>query len=311
MELAVLGVVVAMVAPPVPGGDRDAAETALKRFFEGHSVVVLVDMPATSSGVDVYPEREDPLDFGKMSERLRTSGTALHEGDRVSVTRVKVKDDIVEFHLGGGGFNAFRDGSGTASVPSASKTSRERELERQLKGETDSRRRRELQRELDELRRDREEEDRRNRAVAEAANELRRERDRQRALDMGSRFNLRFKRDVPPAYLDPDGVMRALGKYVDFLSLGPRRVERPEDLRLERPDAESADDEAPAPDEEGIRKGMTREQVEAAFGRALREDESQEGALRVRVASYRQGRGRVEVTYVDDVVVRVSPLAAR
>ncbi len=310
MKLAVLGVV-ALVAPPVPGADHDAAEKALKRFFEGHSVVVRLDMPATSSGVDVYPGREDPLDFGKVGDRLRSSGTALREGDRVSVTRVKVKDDLIEFQLGGGGFNAFWEGSGSASIPSASKTSRERELERRLEEETDSRRRRELQRELDEVRRDREEQDRRNRAVAEATNEMRRERDRQRALDMGSRFNLRFDRDVPADYLSPEGVMRALGRYVDFLGLGPRPGEPPEDLGLERPPSAPSTDEAPAADEEAIQKGMTRTQVEAALGRALREDESQEGALRVRLASYRQGRGRVEVTYVEDVVVRVSPPAPR
>ncbi len=310
MRRAVVGVVT-LVAAPVLGADHDAAETALKRFFEGRPVVVRLDMPATSSGIDVYPEREDPLELGKVADRLRSSGTALHEGDRITVTLVKVKDDLIEFQLGGGGFNSFKDGSGTASVPYTSKSRRERDLERRLKEETDSRRRRELQREIDELRRDREEEDRRNRAIAEATNELRRERDRRRALEMGSRFNLRFDRDVPPAYLTADGVMRGLSRYVDFLGLGPRPPERPEDLRLERPGAEPSAAEAPAADDEGIRKGMTREQVESIWGRPLREDESQEGVLRVRVASYRQGAGRVEVTYVDDVVVRVSPLVRR
>src|SRR5436309_13367770 len=282
MRRAVVGVVM-LVAGPVLGADHDAAETVLKRFFEGRPVVVRLDMPATSGGIDVYPEREDPLDFGKVAARVRSSGTALHEGDRITVTLVKVKDDLIEFQLGGGGFNSFKDGSGTASVPYTSKSRRERDLERRLKEETDSRRRRELQREIDELRRDREEEDRRNRAIAEATNELRRERDRRRALEMGSRFNLRFDRDVPPAYLTADGVMRGLPRYVDFLGLGPRPPERPEDLRLERPGAEPSAAEPPAADNEGIRKGMTREQVESIWGRPLREDESQEGVLRVRV----------------------------
>src|SRR5260370_32919454 len=67
MKLAVLGVV-ALVAPPVPGADHDAAEKALKRFFEGHSVAVRLDMPATSSGADVYPGRADPLDFRKLGD---------------------------------------------------------------------------------------------------------------------------------------------------------------------------------------------------------------------------------------------------
>ncbi len=310
MKGAVVGMVT-LVAAPLLGAEHDAAETALKRFFEGRSVVVRLDMPATSAGIDVYPEREDPLEFGKVADHLRGSGAALHEGDRITVTRVKVKDDLIEFQLGAGGFNSFKDGSSSVSVPGAPKSSREKELERRLREETDSHRRRELQRDIDELRRDREEEDRRNRAIAEATNELRRERDRRRALEMGSRFNLRFDRDVPPAYLTPEGVMRGLSRYVDFLGRGPRPPERPEDLRLERPGAEPSPDEAPVADDESVRKGMTREQVESICGRPLREDDREEGILQVRVASYRQGTGRVEVTYVEDVVVRVSPLAPR
>src|SRR5207247_1385088 len=152
MKRALVGVVT-LVAAPVLGADHDAAETALKRFFEGRPVVVRLDMPATSSGIDVYPEREDPLEFGKVADRLRSSGTALHEGDRITVTLVKVKDDLIEFQLGGGGFNSFKDGSGTASVPYTSQARRERDLERRLTEGTDSRRRRAPQRELDALRR--------------------------------------------------------------------------------------------------------------------------------------------------------------
>jgi hypothetical protein len=101
-------------------------------------------------------------------------------------------------------------------------------------------------------------------------------------------------------------VMRALASYVDFLDLGPRLPERPEDLRVDR--------DSPTPrraggDGEAARKGMTRAEVEELYGRPLREDETLEGSLRVRVASYRHGTERIEVTYVDDVAVRVAPLA--
>jgi len=199
------------------------------------------------------------------------------------------------------------------SPTTASKSRLERDLERELKSETDERRRRDLRRELDSLRREREREDARYREIAEATNELRRERDRQRALEMGSRFNIRFeKKDVSPDYLTPEGVMRALEKYVDFPGLGPRPPERPEDLRLERPDGEPSPSEEAASDEDvPVRKGMTRVEVEAICGRPLREDESQEGVLHVRVAKYRRGQDRFEVTYVDDVVVRVEPPAPR
>jgi hypothetical protein len=286
--------------------DDDEAEKALKRFFEGRSVVVRLDMPATSSGIDVYPEREDPLDYRKMGDRIRASGVSLREGERITVTLVKVKDDLIEFQLGGGGFNSSKDSSGSVYVPYVPKSSYEKELERRVRHETDERRRRQLQRELDDVRRDREREDARNRVVAEEANEIRRERDRRRALDMGSRFNIRFeKKDVPPVYLVPDGVMRALERYVDFRDLGHRSPERPEDLVSDRGTT------PPVPEIGGVRKGMTREEVEDIHGRPLREDESQEGVITVRVASYGEGQVRFEVTYVEGVVVRVTPLEPR
>ena len=305
MRVAALATLPLVLAAPLVADD-DEAEKALKRFFEGRSVVVRLDLPATSSGVDVYPEREDPLDYRKTGDRIRASGVSLREGDRIAVTLVKVKDDLIEFQLGGGGFNSFKDSSGSVYVPSVPKSSYEKDLERRVRHETDERRRRQLQRDLDDVRRDREREDARNRVVAEEANEMRRERDRRRALDMGSRFNIRFeKKDVPPAYLVPDGVMRALERYVDFRDLGYRTPERPEDLLPQQ------GNNTPVPEIGGVRKGMTRAEVEDIHGRPLREDESQEGVVTVQVASYGEGQVRFEVTYVEGVVVRVTPLEPR
>ncbi|HKC11377.1 MAG TPA: hypothetical protein VKI41_04900 [Vicinamibacteria bacterium] len=271
------------------------SEEGLRQFFEGRSVVVRIDMPASSSGVDVYPERERPLDLGKHASRIRESGVALREGERITVTKVKVKDDLIEFQLGAGGFNAFRNGSGSVYVPSVAKSSREKDLERDVKREDDPDRRRRMQRELDELREDREREEARNRAVAEAANELRREKDRERALAMGSRFNVRFEKRVPPQALTPEGLMRALANYIDFPG-GPRPAERAEDLRYERSDR--------PPSRPELRKGMSREEVESLLGDPEREDVRREAGLQSVVAVYRRGPEIIDVTFVEDVVVR-------
>jgi hypothetical protein len=271
------------------------SEERLRQFFEGRSVMLRIDMPASSSGVDVYPERERPLDQSKHASRIRESGVAVREGERITVTKVKVKDDLIEFQLGAGGFNAFRNGSGSVSVPSVAKSSREKDLERDVKREDDPDRKRRMQRELDELREDREREEARNRAVAEAANELRREKDRQRALAMGSRFNVRFERRVPPEALTPDGLMRALANYVDFPG-GPRPPERPEDLRYERTDRPNSGPE--------LRKGMSRQEVESLLGDPEREDIHRQPGLESVVAVYRRGPDLIDVTFVEDVVVR-------
>jgi hypothetical protein len=279
--------------------DEDPAELTLRRFFEGRKVAMLLDMPATSNGIDIYPEREYPLDFAKMGDRIRSAGVSLREGDRVPITRIKLKDDLIEFQLGGGGFNSFKDASSTVSTSSIPKSSQERSLEREVREEKDPDRRRDLQRELDRVRRDREYRQDRNRQRDAEVNETRRAQDRERALDMGSRFNIRFeKKDVPDAFKTPEGVMRALEKHVDFLGLGPRPPQRPEDLVSE-----------PATGE--IRKGMSRREVEDLFGSPRREDKSREGTLDVTLVAYEKDGERLEVTYVYDVVVRVAPLAPR
>jgi len=287
-------------------GADDAVEESLRHFFEGRYVTVLIDMPASQAGVDVYPEREYPLDFGKMSSRIGQEGVSVRQGQRIVVTRIKVKDDIIEFQLGGGGWSDFKNGSGSVSPHLTPKSSRERDLERRVREEDDRDERRHLQRELDHLRREREYRDEQNRMMAEMENQQRREMDRQRALDMGSRFNIRFeKKDVPMAFLSPEGVVRALERYVDFGSLAPRPPHRAEDLV---PDDANGPADGPV---FAAHKGMTRAEIEAAYGRPRRVDESREGDLMVRVAAYDLDGERVEVTYVDDVAIRVAPLQRR
>ena len=56
---------------------------------------------------------------------------------------------------------------------------------------------------------------------------------------------------------------------------------------------------------------MSRREAEDLLGSPRREDKSREGALEVTVVAYEKDGERLEVTYVDDVVVRVSPLAPR
>ena len=80
-----------LLSARVAGADDDAAEQSLKHFFEGRYVTVLIDMPASQAGVDVYPEREYPLDYGKMSSQIGRSGVSVRQGQRIVVTRIKVK----------------------------------------------------------------------------------------------------------------------------------------------------------------------------------------------------------------------------
>jgi hypothetical protein len=52
------------------------SEGDLKRYFEGRKVKVLIDMPATKGGVNVYPERGQSLEFSSYAGNIKHPGIA-------------------------------------------------------------------------------------------------------------------------------------------------------------------------------------------------------------------------------------------
>lgn len=265
-------------------------ERTLKRTFEGTSVTVRMDLPGTEDGVDVYPERSRPIDYSQYAQRLKTYGVALHSGESVIVTKVKLKDDLIEFQLGGGGFGTSGDDTRTeVSVPPVPKSNREKDLEKLVKNETDRAKKRKLQDELDDLRDERQREDRRNQASVAGASEQRRESVRRQRADGGSRFNLRFSDGVPASAVYPDAIRQALAKYVDF----------------------SDYDEGTGPETggysssgSGMRLGLLLSEVEAMFGPAATAEERMEGTLHVSVRTYARPEGRITAELVEGVVIR-------
>ena len=263
-------------------------EEHLRAYFEGASVRVKLEMPGTSEGVDVYPDRAQPIDFPKHAGRLKRFGTAVRRGEEMLVTKVKVKDNLIEFQLGGGGYGTFGDdASAHVSVPVASKSIREKNLERDIPTTTDPAQLRKLKEELDGLRRAREREDIRNRTAAEQTRQAKEANIRQRRLEGGSRFNLRYSPTVPLEVLTPDGIMQALAAYVDFDGAPPPGA-RPMELR----------------------KGLTVEEVDALLGRPETITQRTEGTLRVSTSLYRSRDRRITVEFVEGVLIRytiVSP----
>jgi hypothetical protein len=196
-------------------------EAALKAFFEGRRVTVQIDMPGSSDGVDVHADAKQSVDFGRVRDNLKRYGTAIRSGDSITVTLVKVKKDLIEFQLGGGGYGTFGDDTSTSVyIPDAPKTEREKQLEKRVKEEDDRSVRRKLEAELDELRNRRERENRRIEAERERQSAIKAERIAERRLHGGSRFNLRYD-DAVPNGIRPQDVMAALADYADFRSLAP------------------------------------------------------------------------------------------
>ena len=272
------------------------SEAALKSYFEGRAVTLKLAMPGTEAGVDISPVDPKPLDYPRYAERLKENGTAIHSGQQAMVTKVRVKGTHVEFQLDGGGYGTMGDEtSPTVAVPVAEKTKRERNLEAELKRETDAGRRREIKEQLDDLRDDREREDAHNRAEVADAQEQKKENIRQRRLEGGSRFNVRFRDSLPAAVLTPSGLQAALAEYVTF--------ERAGDTML----AGLPTTAAPAPGAGLPQKGMTTGEMQALRGAAVDSSERKEEArLTVITRSYRSGASRVVAEFVEDVLIRYS-----
>jgi hypothetical protein len=277
------------------------SEPELRDFFEGKSVIVKLDMPATQEGVDVYPDARRAIDFAQYSARLKAAGIAIRNGESVLITKIRVKEKLIEFQLAGGGFGTFGDDTGSVYTPSVPKSNREKDLERLVKAETDAASKRRLQRELDDLRNERAREDSRNKIAASAAEEAKKARIATTRLHSGSRFNIRYQEGVPRG-LDADGVMRALAEYVEFPFATDRRP-----ASRDRVTAQPVLPEPSAASGAGaMRKGMTQAEVEQSLGRPEKSTNRMEGTLRVVTAIYSRGDQLVTAEFVEGVLIRYS-----
>jgi hypothetical protein len=283
--------------------------TSLSQFFEGKQVVVKMDMPGSQSGVDIRPQRPNSLDARGYGDSLKKYPIALHTGDAVMVTKVKVKDKSIEFQLGGGGFGTFMDNSDTSvHFTPASKSQREKDLEDQIKNTDDSDKKAHLQRELDYLRRQRERDDQRNRAIAVQAAEVKKEQVDQDRMRGGSRFNVKYDGKVP-ANLTPQDVMAVLAPYVTFQPDlgGPGQPEVP-------PAVPAAAISAAAPAVNGgmaepalgLQKGMHEDQVRALLGTPSSVTDTDHDGIQLHALTFVQGSSHIRAEFVNGVLIRYS-----
>jgi hypothetical protein len=275
-----------LVARPALGQSEDA----LRAAFEGKTVRVKIEMPGSNSGVDLHPGTLHPIDFSQHTGRLKNFGTAYHPGDAALVTKVHVTGDHIEFQLGAGGFGTMGDNtSTTVDAPVAPKTPREKDLEKGIKTVADPDQKKRMSDELDKLRTDRQREDARNATRAAEAQAIKEATVMQKRLAGGSRFNLRYERDVPASAMTPDAVMAALADYVDF-SGAPVAVVAA----------------APAPGQGDLKKGMSVDEVDAILGRPESIAQRAEGTLTVSTSTYRSRDRKVTAEFVEGVMIRFS-----
>jgi outer membrane protein assembly factor BamE (lipoprotein component of BamABCDE complex) len=305
MSRAVVLVIVILCAVVSVSAQATQAEQNLKQYFEGKNVTLKTDMPATKDGVNIYPERVQPLNYGEYANRLKQHGTSLRRGDEIMITKVKVKDKHIEFQLGGGGYGTIGDDTDSdVHAQNAGKSRREKRVEEELKGENDPSRRRRLRDELVDLRREREREDRYNRAIAAEASEERRARIEQKALQGGSRFNIHFSA-IDSQILTPEVVMEALKKYVDFSNVDDADENVSNNVSNFEPASYSypADEFMPGVVQVGprttyLKEGLTTQEVVRLLGKPSSIVERSEIGVLLTVYVFPRGENRVLIAEV-------------
>ncbi len=294
----------ASIAMPVRADAQN--EAALRAAFEGKTITVKVDMPATSRGIDLFPDEAMPVDWREMANRMKDNGTALRIGQTVMITKVIVKKDShIELQLGGGGYGTLGDhmSDGSTITPTdASESARERQLRDAIKTASTPTQKKQLETELTSARSERERENARGRAAAEQANAAREANLRSKRVESGSRFNIRYKHGIPADAMTPAGVRRALAAYADF-SGATATATVPTGSAAGAGALNATASGTTAKGMMGLRKGLSIAEVEALLGPATTAAESREGALTVMKRSYVLEGRRVSASFVNDVLI--------
>lgn len=300
-------------------GAQAQNEAALRAAFEGKTVTVKVDMPATSKGIDVYPQESMPVNWREMAERMKQYGTAIKPGQQYMITKVVVKKDShIEFQLGGGGYGTFGDYMNSSSSVSATEereSAEERQLKEQIKQAQGPTRRKQLEKELANKRSERERENSKAKAEAAQANEAREANLRTKRAESGSRFNIRYKQGIPPYALTPQGVAEALAPYAEITGMPvaaaagaatPGAAGAPVPANALAPAGRSAAPAGTAATVASLKKGLSIAEVEALLGPAASANEVTEGTMTVMKRSYSVDGKKISTSFVGGVLIDFS-----
>ena len=276
-------------------------EDQLRRHFSGMPVAILIDLPSTRKGLDLYPHKYPEasrawFDSGEYREHLIDSGVGVQQGEVIYVTEINVKGKHIEFHLGAGGTSQRPEKQ--RSYESGNQLTRE--LERQLNAATIDSEKRKLRAQLnDERRRLRREQDILNDMYEEQYQKaLSKHTKEEWDLMAGSRINIRFDGRVPTDALTPEGLMEDLKGFVDF-NIDP--IVTSDESELLSTYGATPLDWFP------LRKGLTIDEVDSILGTSesfVSCEEQPQGSLKVTVCYFKSDEATLKINFVDGVLVR-------
>jgi hypothetical protein len=285
---------------------RAQSDSTLQSYFTGKEVLVKIDLPGTQKGIDLRYNKPTPMDWKEYASRLKEFGASIRKGDTARITAINVKKDMIEFQLDGGGFGTARDDSNSVVVAKhVDKSDYEKDLERQIANTDDPDRKRDLQRDLNRERSRRERINTDNDRAAQVASQIKAQTVQASRNTGGSRFNLRWSGSIPSELLAPDSIMKLLADYIDFNAGQVNANANPAPgSGAVAPDAPAADAPAGSPTAQ-LKRGMTRDEVTTLLGVGKQLSESVgDAGLKTQVVEYLTPDRRVEITYVDGLLVR-------
>ena len=112
IALAAILVVLTIADSPraLRANTSDRAKKDLTKLILGKEMKALMQLPATKEGLNVYVKSEANkhldargIDMASLSKYLKSKGVGVDANDWATATDIKVDNDRVEIHLGGGG----------------------------------------------------------------------------------------------------------------------------------------------------------------------------------------------------------------
>ena len=112
IALAAILIVLTIAGSPcaLRANTSDRAKKDLTKLILGKEMKALMQLPATKEGLNVYVKSEHNkhldargIDMASLTKYLKSKGVGVDANDWATATDIKVDNDRVEIHLGGGG----------------------------------------------------------------------------------------------------------------------------------------------------------------------------------------------------------------